>query len=104
MKQRKENKSLKQIDRSLIPKEAQNSINNYGFPIYKNVLVAWGGNDDLIVFKIVDYINEHYPDRLGFVCLDRDDLELVWNESIPIDFNNSELSAIAGYRLFVDSI
>lgn len=104
MKQCKENKSSVQVDKSLIPNEVQNSIEKYGIPIYKNILVACGGKDDIIVLKIVDYIDKHYPGMLGFACLEKDDLELVWNESVPKGFDNSELSAIAGYRLFVDSI
>lgn len=104
MKHRKENKSFIQIDKRLTPKEAQTLIDKEELPIYKNVLVSWSGKNDLIIFKIVDYIIEHYPDQLSFAFLDKDDLELVWINGVPRGFNNSKLSTVAGYKLIVDSI
>ena len=101
---KKEKNSLKQIYRGVLPEDVQNSIVNFGFPIYKNVVVSWDRKEDITVFKIVDYIIEQYPNELFCAILYKNELELVWQYSIPKGFNNSEVSAIAGYRLSVYNI
>ena len=101
MKKKKKKNKLLHIHKDHLSQEIQDAIDNYGFTIYKGVLVVWDKGEDKKVLKVVDQVSKKYSEQLLIVHLDSKVLEMLWNGDVPKGFQSNLITSIVGDHLTV---
>jgi hypothetical protein len=92
---------LAHIHKDHLSQGIQDAIDNYGFTVYKGVLIVWSSGDDKKVMKVVDQVSNKYPEKLLIVHLDRNVLEMLWKGDVPKGFQSNLITGIVGGHLTV---
>lgn len=70
---------------------------DYGFVIYKNVVVFWDEDYDSRIFDFVDSLSPSHRNRLSAACESEACLMLVWDGNVPDD--RLKINTYEGYFL-----